>query len=73
VPTVQASLDKYLKSILPLVDEEDYNQTKSLIEVFMRKGGQGNVAQNLEKIGLILDSVASAILCPAGGHHLTGC
>lgn len=41
IPPLQQSLDKYLRSIRPLVDEEDFAHTESLVEVFSRKGGHG--------------------------------
>jgi len=41
IPPLQQSLDKYLRSIRPLVDDEDFAHTQSLVEVFSRKGGHG--------------------------------
>jgi len=41
IPPLQQSLDKYLRSIRPLVDDEDFAHTQSVVEVFSRKGGHG--------------------------------
>jgi len=46
IPPLQRSLDKYLRSIKPLVDEEDFAHTQSLVEVFSRKGGHGEKLQS---------------------------
>jgi len=46
IPPLQQSLDKYLRSIRPLVDDEDFAQTQSLVEVFSRRGGHGEKLQN---------------------------
>jgi len=45
IPTLQQSLDNYLRSIKPLVDDEDYAETQSLVEVFNRQGGHGEKLQ----------------------------
>jgi len=46
IPPLQQSLDKYLKSVRPLVDDEDFDQTQSVVEVFSRKGGHGEKLQS---------------------------
>jgi len=46
IPPLQQSLDKYLRSIRPLVDDEDFAHTQSLVEVFSRKGGHGEKLQS---------------------------
>lgn len=46
IPPLQQSLDKYLRSIKPLVDDEDFAHTQSVVEVFSRKGGHGEKLQS---------------------------
>lgn len=46
IPPLRQSLDKYLRSIKPLVDDEDFKHTEHLVEVFSRKGGHGDKLQS---------------------------
>jgi len=57
VPPLAQTLDKYLKTIRPLVDEESYNNTKILIEEFGKKNGEGERLQ--EKLELKAKSTAN--------------
>jgi carnitine O-acetyltransferase len=41
VPPLQQTMDKYLKAVKPLVDEEDYINTKKIVEEFRKPGGLG--------------------------------
>lgn len=45
VPPLQQTLQKYLKSIQPLVDENQYNATESIVQEFGKKGGLGEKLQ----------------------------
>lgn len=47
VPTLQQTMDKYLKAIKPLVDEEDFEYTEDLVKNFSKPKGDGEVLQNL--------------------------
>ena len=47
VPPLQQTMDKYLKAIKPLVDEEDFEYTEDLVKNFSRPKGDGEVLQNL--------------------------
>ena len=46
VPPLQQTMDKYLLAIKPLVDEEDFDYTKDLVEDFLKPGGDGEVLHN---------------------------
>lgn len=46
IPPLQQSLDKYLRSIKPLVDDEDFAHTQEVVEVFSRQGGHGEKLQS---------------------------
>jgi len=46
VPPLQQTMDKYLSAIKPLVDEEDFDYTKDLVEDFLKPGGDGEVLHN---------------------------
>jgi len=46
IPPLHQSLEKYLRSLKPLVDDEDFAHTQSLVEVFSRKGGHGEKLQS---------------------------
>ena len=39
VPALQQSLDRYLKALQPIVSEEEWAQTKQLVEEFQTSGG----------------------------------
>ena len=47
VPPLQQTMDKYLKAIKPLVDEEDFEYTEDLVKNFSKPKGDGEVLQNL--------------------------
>ena len=47
VPPLQQTMDKYLKAIRPLVDEEDFEYTEDLVKNFSKPKGDGEVLQNL--------------------------
>ena len=46
VPPLQQTMEKYLLAIKPLVDEEDFDYTKDLVEDFLKPGGDGEVLHN---------------------------
>ena len=46
VPPLQQTMDKYLSAIKPLVDEEDYEYTKDLVNDFVKPEGDGQVLHN---------------------------
>lgn len=41
VPPLQQTLDKYLKAVQPLINDDEFNTTKSLVKTFGEKGGYG--------------------------------
>ena len=41
VPPLQQTLDKYLKAVRPLVNDDEFENTKSLVDVFGSKEGYG--------------------------------
>ena len=41
VPPLSQTLDKYLKTVRPLVNDDEYENTKSLVESFAAKSGYG--------------------------------
>lgn len=45
VPALQQSLDRYLKALQPIVSEEEWAQTKQLVEEFQTSGGVGERLQ----------------------------
>lgn len=45
VPALQQSLDRYLKALQPIVSEEEWTQTKQLVEEFQTSGGVGERLQ----------------------------
>uniref|UniRef100_A0A8C9M224 Carnitine O-acetyltransferase n=1 Tax=Panthera tigris altaica TaxID=74533 RepID=A0A8C9M224_PANTA len=45
VPALQQSLDRYLKALQPIVSEEEWTQTKQLVEEFQTAGGVGERLQ----------------------------
>ena len=46
VPSLQQTLDKYLRCIKPLVDHEDFEYTKKVVEEFKKPGGIGEQLQD---------------------------
>ncbi len=47
IPQLTNSLDNFLKAVKPLLDENEYEKTKSIINEFSKKDGQGEKLQNL--------------------------
>lgn len=45
VPSLHATLDKYLRSLDPLVTKEELEQTRKLVQEFGKPGGQGEALQ----------------------------
>ena len=45
VPTLSESLEKYLLCIKPLVSDDQYENTKRLVEEFNSPGGKGELLQ----------------------------
>lgn len=45
VPALQQSLDRYLKALQPIVSEEEWAQTRQLVEEFQASGGVGERLQ----------------------------
>jgi len=45
VPALHQSLDRYLKALQPIVSEEEWAQTKQLVEEFQTAGGVGERLQ----------------------------
>lgn len=45
VPALQQSLDRYLQALQPIVSEEEWAQTKQLVEEFQTAGGVGERLQ----------------------------
>lgn len=45
VPALHQSLDRYLKALQPIVSEEEWTQTKQLVEEFQAAGGVGERLQ----------------------------
>jgi len=47
VPPLQQTLDKYLKTVKPLVNQSSFDQTKKLVEEFGKPGGKGEQLQKI--------------------------
>nr|XP_009861511.1 carnitine O-acetyltransferase-like [Ciona intestinalis] len=47
VPTLQQTLDKYLKTVTPLVNESEFNHTQKLVQEFGKANGIGEKLQEL--------------------------
>lgn len=45
VPPLQQTMDKYLQAVKPLVDEDDYDNTKTIVDEFRKPGGVGEKLQ----------------------------
>ena len=45
VPPLQQTLDKYLKTVRPLINDDEYENTKNLVETFGKKDGYGEHLQ----------------------------
>ncbi|EDO44258.1 predicted protein [Nematostella vectensis] len=49
LPPLQQTMDKYLAAVRPLVDDKDYERTKSLVDEFRKSGGVGERLQAILK------------------------
>lgn len=47
VPELNFTLNKYLRCILPILDNQSYKKTEELVKEFGRANGQGEYLQNL--------------------------
>ncbi|XP_049831480.1 carnitine O-acetyltransferase-like [Schistocerca gregaria] len=47
VPALQQTMEKYLRSVKPLITAEEYSVTEDLVKNFVAKGGIGEKLQNL--------------------------
>ena len=47
VPELSSTLDKYLRCIMPIVSDDDYERTKAIVDKF---GEEGGVGQRLQAI-----------------------
>ena len=45
VPPLQQTMDKYLKAIRPLVNDDEFEQTRKLVQEFRKPGGIGEQLQ----------------------------
>ena len=77
VPPLQQTMDKYLKAIKPLVDEEDFEYTEDLVKNFSKPKGDGEVLQNLllEKMKTEKNWVSTSYTAHVSfhGQHLLSC
>lgn len=49
VPPLQQSLQKYLKAVRPLVDDEEYKKASAAVEEFGKENGIGENLQDMLK------------------------
>ncbi|KAK4977473.1 Carnitine O-acetyltransferase mitochondrial, partial [Elasticomyces elasticus] len=45
VPTLQETAQRYLKSVHPLLNKSEYDDTKKAVDSFLAPGGQGETLQ----------------------------
>ena len=50
VPNLKETCDKYLKSLVPVLSEEQLKRTKSIVEDFLKPGGEGERLQKGAKL-----------------------